>query len=40
MVTLIIMQVATKLARFGKEVRETWFEAQRLRRILHGPTEE
>jgi len=40
MVTLIIMQVATKLARFGKEVRETWHETQRLRRILRGPTEE
>ena len=40
MVTLIIMQVATKLARFGKEARETWRETQRLRRSLAGPTEE
>jgi hypothetical protein len=40
MVTLIIMQAATRLARFGKEVRETWREAQRLRRTLTGPTEE
>jgi hypothetical protein len=40
MVTLIIIQVATKLARFGKGVRETWRETQRLRRSLAGPTEE
>ena len=40
MVTLIIIQLATKLARFGKEVRETWRETQRLRRVLPGPTEE
>ena len=40
MVTLIIIQVATKLARFGKEARETWRETQRLRRSLAGPTEE
>jgi hypothetical protein len=40
MVTLIIIQVGTRLARFGKEVRETWREAQRLRRSLAGPTEE
>jgi len=40
MVTLIIMQVATKLARFGKEARETWRETQRLRRNMAGPTEE
>jgi hypothetical protein len=40
MVTLIIVHMANKLARFGKEVRETWHEAQRLRRILRGPTEE
>lgn len=40
MVTLIVIQVATKLARFGKEVRETWRETQRLRRSLDGPTEE
>jgi len=40
MVTLIIVQVATRLARLGKEVREMWREAQRLRRSLAGPTEE
>jgi hypothetical protein len=40
MVTLIIMQAATWLVRFGKEVRETWREAQELRRTLTGPTEE
>ena len=40
MVTLIIMQLATKLVRVGKEVRETWHEAQRLRRSLAGPIEE
>ncbi len=40
MITLIIVQVANKLARFGKEVRETWRETQRLRQALSGPTEE
>jgi hypothetical protein len=40
MVTLIVIQVASKLARFGKEVRDTWRETQRLRRSLTGPTEE
>jgi len=40
MVTLIIIQVGTRLARFANEVRETWREAQRLRRSLAGPTEE
>ncbi|WP_291853262.1 hypothetical protein [Bradyrhizobium sp.] len=40
MVTLIIIQAATRLGRFGKAVRETWREAQRLRRSLAGPTEE
>jgi hypothetical protein len=40
MVTIFIIQVATKLARIGKEVRETWRETQRLRRSLAGPTEE
>ena len=40
MVTLIFIQVANKLVRFGKEVRETWRETQRLRRSLAGPTEE
>jgi hypothetical protein len=40
MVTLIIIQLASKLARFGKGVRKTWRETQRLRRGLSGPTEE
>lgn len=40
MVTLIIMQVATKIARFGRQVGETWRETQRLRRKLAGPAEE
>ena len=40
MVTLIIIQLATRLARFGKEVGETWRETQRLRRNLAGPMEE
>jgi hypothetical protein len=40
MVTLIVIQVATKLARLGKEVRDTWRETKRLRRSMAGPTEE
>lgn len=40
MVTLIIVHVAKKLARFGKQLRETWHETQRLRRSLPGPIEE
>jgi len=40
MVTLIIMQLATRLARFGSEVGKTWREAQRLRRTLAGPMDE
>jgi len=40
MITLFIVQVVTRVARFGKEVRETWRESQRLRRTLPGPTEE
>lgn len=40
MITLIIVQVANKLARFGKDVLETWQEAQQLRQGLGGPTEE
>ena len=40
MVTLILMHLATKLARFGSEVGETWRETQRLRRALAGPIEE
>ena len=40
MVTIFILQVATRLAHFGKEARETWREAQRLRRSMPGPTEE
>jgi hypothetical protein len=40
MVTLLIIQFASKLTRFGKEAREIWRETQRLRRSLAGPTEE
>jgi hypothetical protein len=40
MITLIIVHVAAKLARFAKEVSETWREAQRLRRTLAGPMDE
>jgi hypothetical protein len=40
MVTLIIVHVANKLARFGKEVRDIWRETQQLHRVLPGPTEE
>jgi hypothetical protein len=40
MVTLLIMQLATRLARFGSDVLETWREAQHLRRTLAGPTDE
>jgi hypothetical protein len=40
MITLIIVQLATRLTRFGKEVSETWREAQRLRNTLAGPMEE
>ena len=32
MITLMIVHVANKLARFGKVVPETWRETQRLRR--------
>jgi hypothetical protein len=40
MLTLIIVHVAKQLSRFGKDVSETWREAQRLRRRLPSPTEE
>ncbi|WP_283812056.1 hypothetical protein [Bradyrhizobium archetypum] len=40
MITLIIVQLATTLGRFGKEAYATWHEAQQLRRLLRGPTEE
>jgi hypothetical protein len=40
MVTLFILQVANKLARLGRELRDIWYETQRLRRTLPGPTEE
>ena len=40
MVTLIIIHIASRLALFGNEVRETWRETQRLRRTLTGPIEE
>jgi hypothetical protein len=40
MLTLIIIHVATRLARFAHGVGETWRETQRLRRSLAGPIEE
>jgi hypothetical protein len=40
MITLIIVHLATRLARFGSVVVATWHEAQRLRRLLSGPIEE
>jgi len=40
MVTLIIIHLATRLARFADEVGEAWRETQRLRRSLAGPIEE
>jgi hypothetical protein len=40
MVTLIIVQMANALARFGKDVSDIWHETRRLRRTLPGPTEE
>jgi hypothetical protein len=40
MLTLIVIQIATRLADFGKDARATWREAQRLRRSMTGPTEE
>jgi len=40
MVTLIIMQLATRLVRLGNEVHDTWRETQRLRRTLAGPADE
>jgi hypothetical protein len=40
MITLIIVQMANKLAQFGREARETWQETRRLRQTLSGPTEE
>ena len=40
MITLMIVHLTDKLARLAREVRETWQEAQRLRRTLPGPAEE
>jgi len=40
MITLLIMQLATRLARFGNDALETWREVQHLRRTLAGPTDE
>jgi hypothetical protein len=40
MITLIIVQLANTLARFGKEARATWQEAQQLRRSLSRSGEE
>ena len=40
MVTLIIIHLATRFARFADQVGEAWRETQRLRRTLAGPIEE
>jgi hypothetical protein len=40
MVTIILVHVAAKLARYGKEVRQTWRETRRLRRTVRGKREE
>jgi hypothetical protein len=40
MITLIIIQLANKLAHLSNEFLETWRETQRLRRTLGGPMEE
>ena len=40
MITFILAQFATSLARFGKEALATWHEAQELRRRMSRPTEE
>jgi hypothetical protein len=40
MITLIIIHLATRLARFADEAGEAWRETQRLRRTLAGPIEE
>ena len=40
MITLILVQLATTLARFGKAALATWHEAQQLRRQMSGPSEE
>jgi hypothetical protein len=39
-VTLVLIHLATRLARFADEVGEAWRETQRLRRSLAGPIEE
>lgn len=39
MITLLIINVANRLVRVGKEAREAWRETQRLRRSLGGPEE-
>jgi hypothetical protein len=40
MVTLALIHIAARLARFSSDVHETWLETQRLRRTLAGPIEE
>jgi hypothetical protein len=40
MVTLFIVQLAHKLARLGKEVRDILHETRRLRSSFPGPAEE
>jgi hypothetical protein len=39
MITLLIINVANRLVRVGREARDTWRETQRLRRSLGGPEE-
>jgi hypothetical protein len=36
----MIVHVAGKMVRLGKDIAETWREAQRLRRALSGPMDE
>jgi len=40
MITLIIIHVANRLARVGREARDIWRETRQLRRSLGGPAEE
>jgi hypothetical protein len=40
MVTITILHLANRIAHFGKEVRDVWREAQRLRRAMPGPADE
>jgi hypothetical protein len=40
MVTAILLHLANKLARLGKEASEIWREARQLRRAMPGPADE